>query len=87
MSQVHLQKEQLEKVSALGKQRFPKLTLGRNLITWINWPCCPGILHETHPEFFEGKPQQADAFSCVWGNRNDAQQFNLAAVAAGPLAN
>ena len=26
--QVHLQKEQLEKVSALGKQRFPKLMLG-----------------------------------------------------------
>lgn len=31
--EVHLQKEQLEKVSALGKQRFPKLNNFRHLVT------------------------------------------------------
>ena len=37
MAQVHLQKEQLEKVSALGKQRFPKLTPGRGIdMDWLS---------------------------------------------------
>lgn len=44
MPQVHLQKEQLEKVSALGKQRFPKLTLGSNL-SWDPLSRYPVILH------------------------------------------
>ena len=78
--QVHLQKEQLEKVSALGKQRFPKLTPGRG-IGMNRLAVCfprfisryPAILQKWHP-----------VIVVLDGNTHGPQQLKLAAVAASP---